>query len=597
MYDYQAPLKDMQFILKHLTGLSEIATLPNYEEVSEELVASVLEEAGKFAAGVLAPINRQGDLQGCRLEADGRVITPEGWQDAYNEFCAAGWLGMALPTEYGGQGLPKLVATPVWEMWFSTNMAFTMLPQLNVSQAEALLIAASPAQKALWLHKVVSGEWGSTMNLTEPQAGSDLAATRTRAEPQADGTYRIFGQKIFISYGEHEITPNIVHLVLARLPDAPAGVKGLSLFIVPKFLVNTDGSLGNKNDIRCIAIEHKMGIHGSPTCSLSFGDQGGALGYLIGEPNKGLETMFIMMNEARFGVGIQGVGLGERAYQYALNYARERVQGRDAITGETGKPILCHPDIKRTIFSMRARVMAMRALLYTAASWFDLAHHHPDPNLAAKCRAYVDLLMPVAKGWCTEVGNEVCDDALQVFGGMGFVEETGIAQYFRDARIITIYEGTTGIQANDLIGRKILREQGATLRELMSEMQSIVTALQHVPALAALAPRFETMLGDLQTASDWILANGKTHIEQVLAGAVPFLYLMGTVCGGWQMARLALAANEQLTTAPKDNYYHNLVDLTRFYFACYGSQSSGFKTSVVEAGESLTQVNFNSLSV
>lgn len=439
MYDYQAPLRDMQFILSTIAGLDEIAALPNCEEASNDLVSAVLEEAGKFAAGVLAPLNRVGDIQGGRL-ADGVVHTPEGWQAAYDQFREAGWVGLALPQEYGGQGLPKLISTPVWEMWFSTNMAFAMLPQLNVGQAEALQIAASEEQKQIWLHKVVSGEWGSTMNLTEPQAGSDLAATRTKAVPQEDGTYKLFGQKIFISYGEHELTPNIVHLVLARLPDAPAGVKGLSLFIVPKYLLDAEGNPSRRNDVRCISIEHKMGIHGSPTCTLSYGDEGGAIGYLVGEANRGLETMFIMMNEARFGVGVQGVGLAERAYQYAVNYARTRVQGRDAMTGETGLPIICHPDVQRAILSMRARVMAMRSLLYTAAGWFDLAHHHPEQTVADKYRRYVDLLMPVAKGWCTEVGNEVCDDAIQVFGGMGFVEETGIAQYFRDARIITIYE-------------------------------------------------------------------------------------------------------------------------------------------------------------
>ncbi|WP_298611202.1 acyl-CoA dehydrogenase [uncultured Thiothrix sp.] len=592
MYDYQAPLRDMQFILSTIAGLDEVASLPNCEEASADLVSAVLEEAGKFAAGVLAPLNQVGDLQGCRLE-DGVVHTPEGWQQAYDQFRDAGWVGLALPQEYGGQGLPKLVSTPVWEMWFSTNMAFAMLPQLNVGQAEALQIAASEEQKQIWLHKVVSGEWGSTMNLTEPQAGSDLAATRTKAVPQADGTYKLFGQKIFISYGEHELTPNIVHLVLARLPDAPAGVKGLSLFIVPKYLLDAEGNPSTRNDVRCISIEHKMGIHGSPTCTLSYGDEGGAMGYLVGEANRGLETMFIMMNEARFGVGVQGVGLAERAYQYALNYARTRVQGRNAITGETGQPIICHPDVQRAILSMRARVMAMRSLLYTAASWFDLAHHHPEQSIADKYRRYVDLLMPVAKGWCTEVGNEVCDDAIQIFGGMGFVEETGIAQYFRDARIITIYEGTTGIQANDLIGRKILREKGATLYELIAEMQHTQQALTQSNELNNLAGNFQEILVSLQKASDWMLAQDKHHQVQVLAAATPFLYLLGTVCGAWQLARLALAAEAQKTALSIDTVYsQNLIELTQFYFHTFGVQAVAYAATVNNAGNSLARFDF-----
>lgn len=592
MYDYQAPLRDMQFILSTIAGLDEVAQLPNCEEASSDLVSAVLEEAGKFAAGVLAPLNQVGDLQGCRLE-DGIVHTPEGWQEAYNQFRDAGWVGLALPQDYGGQGLPKIVSTPVWEMWFSTNMAFAMLPQLNVGQAEALLIAASTEQKQTWLHKVVSGEWASTMNLTEPQAGSDLAATRTRAEPQADGTYKLFGQKIFISYGEHELTPNIVHLVLARLPDAPAGVKGLSLFIVPKYLLDKDGNPAERNDVRCISIEHKMGIHGSPTCTLSYGDEGGATGYLIGELNRGLETMFIMMNEARFGVGVQGVGLAERAYQYALNYARTRVQGRDAVTGANGQPIICHPDVKRALLSMRARVMAMRSLLYTAAGWFDLAHHHPDQTLADKYRRYVDLLMPVAKGWCTEIGNEVCDDAIQVFGGMGFVEETGIAQYFRDARIITIYEGTTGIQANDLIGRKILREQGATLHELIADMQNTQQALAQSTALQNLATLFQSMLAALKSATDWILQQDKSQQAQVLAAATPFLYLLGTVCGAWQLARLALAAEAKNTEESIDAVYsQSLITLTNFYFYTFGVQAQAYADTVNNAGISLISFDF-----
>lgn len=587
MFDYTPPLRDMQFILAELAGLEDLAALPSCEDATPDLVAAILEEAGKFAAGVLAPINRDGDVQGCRLEDDGRVTTPDGWQQAYDQFRESGWLGLSLPVEYGGQGMPKLVSTPVSEMWCATNMAFNMLPILNQGQAEALLIAASEEQKQLWLPRIVSGEWGATMNLTEPQAGSDLAATRTRAEPQADGSYKLFGQKIFISYGEHELTPNIVHLVLARLPDAPAGVKGLSLFIVPKYLVDADGRLGARNDVRCISIEHKMGIHGSPTCTLSFGDGGGAVGHLVGQPNRGLETMFVMMNEARFGVGIQGAGLADRAYQFALAYARDRVQGRDAVTGEAGKPIIHHPDVKRMLLSMRARVMAMRALLYTSAGWFDRAHHHPDPAVADKYRRYVDLLMPVAKGWCTEVGNDVCDDAIQVFGGMGFVEETGIAQFYRDARIITIYEGTTGIQANDLVGRKILREGGATLRELVVDLRTTASALCD-EGLAEIGDGLAESIDALESATDWMLANGREQLADVLAGAVPFLQLLGTVCGGWQLGRAALAARARLTDGHGDAaYLRSLIDLARFYMATIGPLAAAHAATVREAGGAL----------
>jgi 3-(methylthio)propanoyl-CoA dehydrogenase len=589
MSEYAAPLRDMQFVLSALAGLDEITSLPGCEEATPDLVGAVLDEAGKFAAGVLAPLNRVGDTQGCRLEA-GRVATPEGWAAAYAQFCNAGWVGLALPPEFGGQGLPKLVSTPVWEMWFSANMAFAMLPQLNTAEAEALRLAGSDSLKATYLHKLVSGEWGGTMNLTEPQAGSDLAATRTRAEPQADGSYRIFGQKIFISYGEHELTPNIVHLVLARLPDAPAGVKGISMFVVPKILVNTDGSLGARNDVRCIAIEHKLGIHGSPTCTLSFGDDGGAVGYLVGEANRGLEYMFVMMNEARFGVGVQGIGLGERAYQHALAYARERVQGKNAVNGESGRPIAEHPDVKRMLLSMRARIMAMRALLYTAAGWFDLARHHPEQALAEKHRRYVDLLMPVAKGWATEVGNQVCDTAIQVHGGMGFVEETGVAQYFRDARIITIYEGTTGIQANDLIGRKILREGGATLKELLADLRATAARLAADDELADLGATLAEDAATVERTLAWILDNGRDHLDRVLAGAVPFLHLLGTVCGAWQMGRAALAARARLLAGDNDAAYLNgIVGLSRFYFAHVAPHAAAYARTVTAGGASVAE--------
>ncbi|UYG03353.1 acyl-CoA dehydrogenase [Halomonas sp. LR3S48] len=588
MLDYQAPLRDMQFILEALAGLERIGELPGCEDASSDLVSAVLEEAGKFAAGVLAPLNPVGDRQGCRLEGE-RVSVPDGWQAAYDQFRDAGWIGLSLPPEHGGQGLPKLVSTPVWEMWFSANMAFAMLPQLNVGQTEALMIAASEEQKAIWLEKVVSGEWAATMNLTEPQAGSDLAATRMRAEPTDGGAYRLFGQKIFISYGEHELTPNIVHLVLARLPDAPPGVKGLSLFLVPKYLLDERGEPGPHNDIHCIAIEHKMGIHGSPTCTLSYGDDGGALGYLVGEPHTGLATMFVMMNEARFNVGVQGVALGERAYQAALAYARERVQGRDIVTGEVGLPILAHPDVKRMLVSMRVRLMAMRGLLYSAAGWFDLARHHPDAEVADKYRRYVDLLMPVAKGWCTEVGNDLCDEAIQVFGGMGFVEETGVAQLFRDARVITIYEGTTGIQANDLLGRKILRENGATLRELIADIRETAGQLESHANLGGLAQSLHDQANLLEESTDWLLER-RADTADLYAGAVPLLHLLGIACGAWQMARLALVAQAGHEQGEGDaEYLQGLIELTRFYMATQAPQAYAHGHTLRHAGAVLAR--------
>jgi acyl-CoA dehydrogenase len=585
MTDYNAPLTDIRFLLNEVAGLPDIARLPGCEEATPDLVDAVLDEAGKFAAGVLAPLNSVGDRAGCRLD-DGKVITPQGWTEAYKAFAQGGWVGLGLTPEYGGQGLPKCVATPVWEMWFSANTAFTMLPQLNTGESEAILLAASDELKATYLEKLVTGEWGGTMNLTEPQAGSDLAAIRTRAEPQADGSYRITGQKIFISYGEHEITPNIVHLVLARLPDAPPGVKGISMFLVPKYLVNADGSLGAKNDVRCVGLEHKLGIHGSPTCAMSFGENGqmsgGAVGWIVGEPNRGLEYMFIMMNEARFGVGVQGIGIGERAYQQALAFARERVQGRDAVTGAVGQPIIQHPDIKRMLLTMRARIMAMRALAFTAAGWFDIARHSPDKAAADKARRYVDLLMPVVKGWCTETCQQVCYDAIQIHGGMGFVEETGIAQHYRDARIITIYEGTTGIQANDLVGRKVLRENGATLRELIADMRADAGRLIADATLRDIGTRLNVHLDALERALEWMLSNGRERLGAVLAGAVPFLHLLGLVCGHWQLGRVALASHAATARYAAD-YLRGLREVAGFFAATLAVQAPALATAIAAA--------------
>jgi acyl-CoA dehydrogenase len=588
MTAYAAPLTDIRFLLNEVAGLPDIAQSPGCEEATPDLVAAVLDEAARFAASVLAPLNGVGDRAGCHL-VDGEVIVPEGWKEAYRQFADCGWVGLGLSTDFGGQGLPKCVATPVFEMWFSANSAFSMLPQLNFGESEAILLAASAELKATYLQKLVTGEWGGTMNLTEPQAGSDLAAIRTRAVPQADGTYRISGQKIFISYGDHEITPNIVHLVLGRLPDAPPGVKGISMFLVPKYLVNADGSLGAKNDVRCVGLEHKMGIHGSPTCSMSFGDNDGAIGWIIGEPNRGLEYMFIMMNEARFGVGVQGIAIGERAYQQALAFARDRVQGRDAVTGAVGRPIINHPDVKRMLLTMRARIMAARALAYTAAGWFDVARHSPDKAAADKARRYIDLLMPVVKGWSTELCQQVCYDAIQVHGGMGFVEETGVAQHYRDARIITIYEGTTGIQANDLVGRKLLRENGTTLRELIVEIRGIAAELAATDQMQSLASRLEEDVAALERALDWILANGNARLGAVLAGAVPFLHLLGLVCGSWQLARVALAAADPAKCESYgSDYLHGLIELARFQAHALAVHAPALAAAIVGVGGTVT---------
>ncbi|MBU1362432.1 MAG: acyl-CoA dehydrogenase [Gammaproteobacteria bacterium] len=581
MDSYGAPLRDMQFILDKLVGIDAIAALPGCADAEPELVYSILEEAGKFASGVLAPLNKVGDVQGCRLDGE-RVVTPEGWQEAWDQFVASGWLGLSLPAEYGGQGLPKALSAPVWEMWFAANQAFAMLPQLTLGQTEALELAASEAIKGLYLPKIVSGEWACNMSLTEPQAGSDLAAIRMRAEDAGDGSYRLFGQKIFISYGDHELAGNIVHLVLARLPDAPPGIKGISLFLVPKFLVNADGSLGAKNDVRAVSLEHKMGIHGSPTCTMAYGDAGGAVGYLVGELNRGIETMFVMMNDARFGVAIQGVGVAERAYQMALRYADERVQGRHAVSGEVGQPIARHAEVKRQLLAMRTRLFAMRALVYTAAGWFDHANHNPDAAVAERCRRHIDLLMPILKGWNTETGNIVCDDAIQVFGGMGFVEETGVAQHYRDSRVTRIYEGTTGIQAIDLVGRKILRDKGVTLRELLADIRAEATVLALIPDLAGHARMLSVNAGDLERAGEFLLASGNQRLDVVHTAAQPFLHLCGLVCAGWRVAQATRAAHAALAETPDNaDYLRGVLAIGEFWFATYAPQVRAWAETVV----------------
>jgi len=566
MSSYAAPLKDMQFAIAEFAGLEGIAALPGCAEVTGELVGAVLTEAGKFAQGVLDPLNRSGDRQGAQWRA-GVVTAPDGFAEAYRQFAAAGWNGLAAPTDYGGQGLPHCIALPLQEMWNSANMAFCLCPMLTSGVQEALTHHGSTDLVKTYMPKLVSGEWTGTMNLTEPQAGSDLAAVRTRAVAEGDH-YRIQGTKIFITWGEHDMAENIVHLVLARLPDAPEGVKGISMFVVPKFLVNADGSLGARNDIRCVSIEHKLGIHGSPTCVLAYGDHGGAIGHLVGEPNRGLEYMFTMMNHARLGVGMEGVAIAERAYQHALAYARTRVQGR-AIGQKSGDrvTIIHHPDVRRMLMTMRAQTEAMRALGYLAAGELDRAKSHPDASVRARHQARLDLLTPVVKGWCTELAVEIASLGVQIHGGMGFIEETGAAQYLRDARITTIYEGTTGIQALDLIGRKVGAEHGATALALVAEMRELDAAL------AGAGTFFEQMhttlaqaVDALESATRWLVDHYHAEPEAAAAVAVPYLKLFGAVAGGWLMARAALAVAARRGTSDADRTFIDAKLATaRFY--------------------------------
>jgi alkylation response protein AidB-like acyl-CoA dehydrogenase len=570
MSTYTPPLKDIQFVLNDVIGLERVSKLPGCEDVNAELAGQILEEAGKFAAEVVAPLNRSGDLEGAKW-SDGAVTTPKGFKDAYRQYMEGGWSALAGPVEFGGQGLPHAIAIPVSELLGSANMAFKLCPLLTNGAVDALATHATQAVKDKFLPKMVAGEWTGTMNLTEPQAGSDLALVRSKASPQADGTYKISGQKIFITYGEHDFTDNIVHLVLARIDGAPEGVKGISLFVVPKFHLNADGTPGARNDVKCVSIEHKLGIHGSPTCVMVYGDNGGATGYLVGEAHRGLEYMFVMMNAARLGVGLEGVSISERAYQHACVWARERVQGRPVVP-MPGNPksvaIVHHPDVKRMLMTMRAYTEAMRALIYWTASCLDVAERATDEKDKRMHQALVDLMIPIVKGWSTEAGIEVTSLGVQVHGGMGFIEETGAAQFYRDSRISTIYEGTTGIQANDLVGRKVGREAGQTMLALIVEMEKTAAALNASSdaGLRGIGAALTSGLNELKRATEWIVTMWSSAPGAVMAGAVPYLKLAGTVCGAWMMARSAEVAAKQLAAGGGDAEFLKAKLITaRFY--------------------------------
>lgn len=590
MTGYTAPTRDMRFVINELGLLPAIQKLPGCEDTNEELVDAVLEEAGKLAGGVLAPINASGDAQGAVLE-NGVVRTAEGFSDAYRQFVDGGWNSVPFDPDYGGQGLPWLVGIATEEMWIAANNAWSLCPMLTMGAIDALTHHGTDAQKDTYLEKLISGEWTGTMNLTEPHAGSDVGALRTRAVPEGDH-YRIKGQKIFITWGEHDMADNIVHLVLARTPDAPPGSKGISLFIVPKFLVNEDGSLGQRNDLRCVSLEHKLGIKASPTCVMSYGDDEGAIGYLVGEENKGLACMFTMMNNARINVGLSGLAIAERAYQQAVDYARERTQG----AGPDGKPmaIIHYPDVRRMLLTMKSQIEAMRALVYDTVTSLDQSRRAEDADARQAAQARVDLLTPVVKAWCTDLGVEIASTAIQVHGGVGYMEETGAVQHLRDSRIAPIYEGTNGIQAQDLVARKVLRDGGAAARTYIEEVRALCDTLGAADGdtAAALAPQLAAGCDALAETTDWLLAEGKADMARVLAGATPYLRLFATVAGGAMMARATLAAQASLDTGAGDpDFYTAKLASARFYAENILPQAVGLVAPVRDGHRAVLEFN------
>ncbi len=586
---YKAPVKDMLFGIQHLANIDAIAQLPGFEDAGLETAQAVLEECAKFNEAVVAPLNWEGDKNPSSWK-DGVVTTTPGFKEAFKQYADGGWQGLQHPTDVGGQGLPKTIGAACGEMLNSANMSFALCPLLSDGAIEALLTAGSDELKAVYLEKLVSGQWTGTMNLTEPQAGSDLALVRTRAEPLADGSYKIFGTKIFITYGEHDMAENIVHLVLARVQGAPEGVKGISLFVVPKFMVGKDGSLGARNDVHCVSIEHKMGIKASPTAVLQYGDHGGAVGYLVGQENRGLEYMFIMMNAARYAVGMQGIAVAERAYQKAVQFAKDRVQSRP-VDGSmnTSAPIIHHPDVKRMLMTMRAYTEGCRAMATAAAAAYDAAHHHPDADTRKQNQAFYEFMVPLVKGYSTEMSLEVTSLGVQVHGGMGFIEETGAAQYYRDAKILTIYEGTTAIQANDLVGRKTARDGGQTAKAIVAQIEGTEAALQAsaTPDALAVLKRLKAARLALVEVIDFVAGNTKASPNAVFAGSVPYLMLAGNVMAGWQMARSLLVAQSLLAQGEDAAFMQAKITTARFYADHLLCKAPGLRDSIVDGAGSV----------
>ena len=595
---YKAPVKDMLFGIQHLAHIDQIAEIPGFEEAGLDTAQAVLEECAKFTEGVLAPLNWEGDLHPSTFK-DGVVTTTPGFKQAFRQYVEGGWQGLQHPADYGGQGLPKTIGSACGEMLNSANLSFALCPMLSDGAIEALLTAGSDELKATYLDKLVSGQWTGTMNLTEPQAGSDLSMVRSRAEPQPDGSYKVFGTKIYITYGEHDMAENIVHLVLARVAGAPEGVKGISLFVVPKFMVGRDGSLGMRNDVHCVSIEHKMGIKASPTAVLQYGDKGGAVGYIVGEENRGLEYMFIMMNAARYAVGVQGIAIAERAYQKAVAFAKDRVQSRPVDGSiQASAPIIHHPDVKRMLMTMRAYTEGCRAMAAVAAAAYDASHHHPDTAVRKENRAFYEFLVPLVKGYSTEMSLDVTSLGLQVHGGMGFIEETGAAQYYRDARILTIYEGTTAIQANDLISRKTARDGGQTAKALAGQVARTESALmaQGDPDAIAVAKRLKAAREAFVDVVDFVAGGlakapeGSTQVSPnaVFAGSVPYLMLAGNLVAGWQMARSLLVAQAQLAQGIEVEFMKAKITTARFYADHLLTKAPGMRDSIVDGAASVT---------
>jgi len=591
---YKAPLKDMLFGIRHLAAIDELARIPAFADAGFETAQAVLEECAKFNEGVLSPLNWAGD-QNPSSWKQGVVTTTPGFKEAFKQYVDGGWQGLQHPLDFGGQGLPKTIGAACGEMLNSANMSFALCPLLTDGAIEALLTAGSDELKATYLEKLVSGQWTGTMNLTEPQAGSDLAAVRSRAEPQPDGTYKVFGTKIYITYGEHDMAENIVHLVLARVTGAPEGVKGISLFVVPKFMVQADGSPGARNDVHCVSIEHKLGIKASPTAVLQYGDHGGAVGYLVGQENRGLEYMFIMMNSARYAVGMQGIAIAERAYQKAVQFAKDRVQSRPVDGSLPGSgPIIHHPDVKRMLMTMRAYTEGCRAMAAVAAAAYDAAHHHPDADTRKQNQSFYEFMVPLVKGYSTEMSLEVTSLGVQVHGGMGFIEETGAAQYYRDAKILTIYEGTTAIQANDLVGRKTSRDGGQTARAIAGQIEATEAELFALgsPAALAVAKRLQAARLALLDVVDFVAGNTKASPNAVFAGSVPYLMLAGNVVAGWQMARALLVAEQALDSGDAGDFGADFmrakIATARFYADHLLTKAPGIRDSIVEGADSVT---------